>query len=242
MKKIFLASIAALLITNALSAQIVKGESISEFATANFMGRVSVELIPSDENKVEITLQDADASRLDWGVRNGTLTIRLKPGSFRSSTPGSATAKVYCKSLAAIHLNGAEAITQGAWEGNMLSVDMSSGAKLTAEVSCLDLEIKATGNSIAQFSGTTKYLTLRANMRSKVDARKLRSVNADVSSAAGSEVYVSAEERLVAEAITTATIFYQGKPFILKLTEKLGGNIHSIDALPPQSIAPAPEQ
>jgi len=232
MKKIFGVAIAALLTAATVSAQNVKEENIADFATVNFTGKISVEVIPSDENKVEITLQDADASRLVWGVNNGVLSIRLKSGSFGSSSSGSATAKVYCKTLASIQLNGAEAITQGVWKGDMLSVDLSNGAKLTTEVSSLDMDIRATGNSIAQFSGTTKYITLRANTRSKVDARKLRAMNADVTSAAGAEVYVFSEERLVADASVTATIFYLGKPSLLKLSEKLGSNIFSIDALP----------
>jgi len=230
MKKLFWAAIAALFTANTVSAQIVRGESVSDFATANFTGKISVELILSNENKVEITLQDADASRLNWGVSNGVLSIRLKSSGVKS--PGSATAKVYCKTLASIRLNGAEVITKGLWEGDMLSVELSNGAKLTTEASCLDMDIRATGNSIAQFSGTTKYLTLRANTRSKIDARKLRAMNVDVSSTASSEVYVFSEERLVAEASVSSTIFYQGKPSLLKLSEKLGSNIYSIDALP----------
>lgn len=230
MKSVFWVAAAVLLTVNTVSAQSVRSESVSDFATASFTGKVSVELIPADENKVEIALENTDANNLVWGVSNGTLSIRLKSGGGRS--PGRATVKVYYKALASIRLNGADAITKGVWEGDMLSVELSSGAALTAEASCLDMEIKATGNSIAQFSGTTKYLTLRANTRSKIDARKFCAVNADVSSTAGSEVYVFSEERLVAEATVNSTVFYLGKPSILKLSEKLGSSIYSIDASP----------
>ncbi len=81
-------------------------------------------------------------------------------------------------------------------------------------------------------TGKAKYLTLKAVEHSRVDTRELDSVAAEVDAAAGSEVFVSASERLLAQARSGATIYHRGNPSILKnrsARSPLSGGIFSVD-------------
>ena len=230
MKKMFGMMLAGLFVSGAVAAQqIVKAERVGDFMSAVFSGKISVELIPADENTVSIELHDTDISRLDWGVSNGTLSVKLKPGG-GSSSAGSASVKVYYRTLDNLSLNGAEAITQGALTAEILTIDLTAGAKLTAAVQATDFTMRVANNSVAQLNGAAKYLTVRVAMKSKADLRKLDAVSAEAVATSNSELYVKASERLVADASISSTIFYLSNPPILKKTEKMGGTVHNISA------------
>ena len=110
----------------------------------------------------------------------------------------------------------------------------NGGAKVTVGFESLDLELKITGNYVGHFSGYAKYMTLSATEKSKVDARPIECVSADVEAATGAEAYVTISERLVANAKSTSSIFYRGTPVIIKdMTSKMssgmiGSGLHYI--------------
>lgn len=88
--------------------------------------------------------------------------------------------------------------------------------------------MQVSGNSAVDLTGATKYYTLTATSKSKVNTRELISQSVRVSATSGSEVYVEAQERLEIASDTGATVFYRGEPVILRTATKLMGEIHSI--------------
>ncbi|MBE5032942.1 GIN domain-containing protein [Gallalistipes aquisgranensis] len=228
MKKIFAAVAAILCSAGAVFAQqTIRSDKVSWFNTVSLTGKLAVELIPSDTNRINIELKDTDITKLEWGVTDSVLTVKLRPGGV--SPKGSAVVVIHYRVLDDLRVNGAEVKTQDTLAGGMMSIDLSGGAKLTATVKCQDLDLKLSGNSAAQMDGYAKYFTLRAALRSKADARNLDAQSVTVQAYSNSELYVDAMERLVAETGTGGTVFYTGKPQIVKLSTKMGGNIHDID-------------
>ena len=228
MKKILVSIGAILFSAGAIFAQqTIRSDKISWFNTVALTGNMVVELIPADTSKINIELKDTDITKLEWGVTDSTLSVKLRPVN-GTSKKGSATVVICYQVLDNLRVSGAEVKTVDTVEGGVMQFDLSSGAKLTAAVNCKDMELKLSGNSVAQISGYAKYFTLRAALRSKADARELDSQSVLVQATANSEVYVNATERLVAETGTGASVFYTGNPQILRLSTKLGGNIHDI--------------
>lgn len=80
------------------------------------------------------------------------------------------------------------------------------------DVASTDLYMKVAGNSAADITGTTKYYTLFATSKAKVDSRTLEAMDVRVEAASGAEAYVCATERLQMTSDTGAAIFYRGEP------------------------------
>ena len=91
-----------------------------------------------------------------------------------------------------------------------------------------DLYLKVGGNSTADVSGTSKYLTLIAGAKSKVDCRNLLATDVRVEAASAAEAYVYVSERLQIFSGTGAAVFYKGAPEIIRSTSKMMGSINSI--------------
>ena len=228
MKKIFLMTVVLFWSASAVWAQqTIRSDKVSWFNTVSLTGKLDVELIPSDTNKINIELNDTDITKLEWGVSDSMLVVKLRAGGV--SQKGSAKVSIHYNVLDNLQVNGAEVRFRDTLDGGMILFDLSNGAKLTSAVKCQDLELKLSGNSIAQIEGYAKYFTLKAAQRSNADARKLEAQSVMVQSNSNSEVYVNAMERLVAETGTGGTIFYMGGPQIVKQSTKMGGNIHNID-------------
>ncbi len=115
-------------------------------------------MIRSDTARIAIKLQDAEINRLNWGVKDGLLTVRLKP---RMNGKGSADVTLYYDSLSSVKVSGANVSVAGVLSAVMLDIDLSAGATFGAELATKDTYMKVAGNSVANVTGTTKYFYAR---------------------------------------------------------------------------------
>lgn len=99
----------------------------------------------------------------------------------------------------------------------LLSLELWGASEATVTKAKSDsLKIQAGGTSAVKIDGETKSLTATANGASKIDAENLKTENAEVKAAGTSEIIVSAENDLNAEAFGASTIYYLGEPKNLK--------------------------
>lgn len=214
MKKTILFTLFILASAAVSAQQSIGSENVDKFRAISLNGNITTELIPADANKVDITLHDADITKFKWSVKDGTLGMNLNSGG---KSQARADVKIfYADTLNLISVSGGQIRTTEPVQGVVLRVELSAGARATAEFDVIDLEFNVNGNSAAQFSGDTKYLYARATEKSKVDARNLYAESVEAEAATGAELTVNASERLVVNSKTTATIFYKGHPSIIK--------------------------
>ena len=171
MKKFLaLAVLMGIAVLPAFAQQEIRSEGSLDFSKADLSGNLTVKMIRSDTARIAIKLQDAEINRLNWGVKDGLLTVRLKPGM---NGKGSADVTLYYDSLSSVKVSGANVSVAGVLSAVMLDIDLSAGATFGAELATKDTYMKVAGNSVANVTGTTKYFTLVAGARSKVDCRAL---------------------------------------------------------------------
>ena len=196
MKKMFVTVACALLSLAAFAQQSVKSDEGKPlvFSKAEFVGNLTVRMIRSDTARIEIKQSQSESNRLDWGVKDGNLFVKLKPGM--NGKASSAEVVLYYDSLQALKASAAN--------------------------------VAVAGNSAADITGTTKYYTLFATSKAKVDSRTLEAMDVRVEAASGAEAYVCATERLQMTSDTGAAIFYRGAPSIVRSSAKMMGTINSI--------------
>ena len=226
MKKFLaLAVLMGIAVLPAFAQQEIRSEGSLDFSKADLSGTLTVKMIRSDTARIAIKLQDAEINRLNWGVKDGLLTVRLKPGM---NGKGSADVTLYYDSLSSVKVSGANVSVAGVLSAVMLDIDLSAGATFGAELATKDTYMKVAGNSVANVTGTTKYFTLVAGARSKVDCRALTAEDVRVEAGSAAEVYVNVTARLQMTADTGAAIFYKGSPEILRSSSKMLGTINNI--------------
>lgn len=170
MKKFLaLAVLMGIAVLPAFAQQEIRSEGSLDFSKADLSGNLTVKMIRSDTARIAIKLQDAEINRLNWGVKDGLLTVRLKPGM---NGKGSADVTLYYDSLSSVKVSGANVSVAGVLSAVMQDIDLSAGATFGAELATKDTYMKVAGNSVANVTGTTKYFTLVAGARSKVDCRR----------------------------------------------------------------------
>ena len=221
MRKWIIAAVAILAGWGANAQQTIKSEDVSKFCQLNLSGAINVELIPAEQNAIDVVLTDTDISKFKWNVNEGVMNVSLRatPGK-----AGSAAIKIYyADELNEIKLYGGQLITKDTLQAHLLRLVVSGGASMTAMLRVDDLELDVTSNSAVQFSGVARYLTLRATDKSRVDTRPMEAISVEAETATGAEVYVYAKERFVSNAKTNSSIFYKGTPTIIKqLSPKMG--------------------
>ena len=100
MKKMFVTVACALLSLAAFAQQSVKSDEGKPlvFSKAEFVGNLTVRMIRSDTARIEIKQSQSESNRLDWGVKDGNLFVKLKP-ILRVITETNCFADVYCSSI-----------------------------------------------------------------------------------------------------------------------------------------------
>ena len=80
MKKMFVTVACALLSLAAFAQQSVKSDEGKPlvFSKAEFVGNLTVRMIRSDTARIEIKQSQSESNRLDWGVKDGNLFVKLK--------------------------------------------------------------------------------------------------------------------------------------------------------------------
>ncbi len=227
MKKIVLAT-ALLFCAAGLWAQNIKSEKLQDFSSLVLSGKLNVTLEPSDHNGIEITMVDADMSRMEWGVKGDKLSIRLKANPI-GPTGGSANVKIYYTKLSSIEVTGGANVgSLSAVRTGIFGLKASGGTNIALEIYASDLTVTAEGNSVLLLTGSSDYITAKATTKGKIDARNLQTKTAMVNAQLAGEVYVWGLDKIDAKAVTNGVVYYKGTPEVLKVSEKMGGTIASV--------------
>lgn len=221
MKKIILAAIMLVTCTG-LGAQEIKTENLGDFNKISVSGKLNVTLENTGSSSMEIVLHNTDISKLEWSIKNGVLSVRLKPTTQKDS---SADVKISYKNLNEISVIGAKAGFKDVVDNGIFSASVSNGGSLRLEVATKDVTIKADGNSALMIAGETDYLDIEANMKSKADARDLTAKSATAKARNGAEIFVNGTDKLDAVSGTSSAIYYKGDPEVLKMKTRMMGVI-----------------
>lgn len=216
---------AMLMSVSVFAQQTIHSRNVDAFRKIDLSGSLTVELIRSDTAGVDIKLNNTTIERLEWGVKDGVLTIRLKPGGNSTAT---GEVKLYYQDFSDLKASKASVSVQGVLDRVMLDVQLQAGATFSGAMDLKDLNLKVGGNSAANLTGTVKYFTLNASGKSKVNAREMEATDATVSAYSAAEVYVSAVERLQILAESGGSVYYKGSPEIFRSVTKMMGTINNI--------------
>ena len=202
----------------------VSGLNTFDAIEASGRMEIFVTIDPAKPAGMTIELNDNDPNRLKWWDDGGVLEI--KHTYTNRSKP--VVINLNCHALTGLTLSGASMTVKTPWAAHMITIDLVSSAKLVASVEAFDLRITARMNSTAVITGSGTYTDCFGYSSSVLDLRDYASRSVSLTATGRSECFVRGTERLVVESLDASSVFYIGKPDILRLHEVRGGHINTI--------------
>jgi hypothetical protein len=218
MKKVIFVFILA---TSSLFAQKVT-KNPGEFTSVKVFDQISVQLIPSDESKVEISGNRAE--EVEVINKNGELKIRMPFGKLLQGETIEAT--VYYQKLQTVEASEGSYVNS---ETPIKSITFWVSAKEGAEIKIvLDVQkanIKLNSGGKIRLTGTTENQDIAITSGGELDAKEFSSKQTKVSVSAGGEAEVYATDLVDAKVNAGGDIYIYGSPKQINQKTVLGGNI-----------------
>lgn len=202
--------------------------NVSSFHAIKVSNGIDLILKQGNEDAVAVSAATPDiAARIKTVVENGTLNIYFDSKGWRNNLiKKELKAYVSFKTIDALEANsGADVTTDGNINANSLNINLSSGADFDGVVTADKLDIDISSGSDMEIKGKVNDLKVSASSGSDFDGYGLisESCNADVSS--GSDIEITVNKTLQAEASSGGSIYYKGNGTITSVSNGSGGTI-----------------
>ena len=211
-----------LIIPSLLVSQEEINRNLGEFTKLSIYDGINVELIKSDENKVE-----ASGENTRFVVvknKNGNLKIRL---NVQKRFSGDRTmVKLYYKNIYSfIAHEGSNIFSKDTLKQADLKIKGHTGSRIDIPVELNSISVTSTAGAKITLRGSSTYLEASSATGSEINARNMVIDNGEVSALSGSMIDVRAETSLEAIARIGGVINVHSKTE--RITEKvsLGGSV-----------------
>jgi hypothetical protein len=193
-----------------------------DFSDLKVFDKLSVTLIASDENKVEIT--GTSQSKVEIVNKNGLLKIRMPLTKIMSGDEAKVT--LYFKKIQSIDANeGSTVICSDIFKQTTLDLKTQEGAVITVVLDVEKALIKAYSGGIIKITGNAVNQSVSINSGGILEARDLETSQTTVSLSAGGSADVKASILVDAKVKAGGTITIHGKPKEIRQETFIGGTI-----------------
>lgn len=218
MKKIALILVA--LISNLGWSQVSK--DLGEFDTVSVFDRISVQLIPSNENRIEIT--GSRAQEVELVNKSGNLKVRMKFGKLLDGDDISA--KLYFKEINEINgSEGSYVIADAVMKVTAMKVNAIEGAEIRLNLDVKKANLRAVTGGILKIKGKATNSDVSLGTGGVLQAMDLQTVQTSVKITTGGEADVRASELVDAKVRAGGSITIFGSPKQVNKSTTLGGTI-----------------
>ena len=219
----FLLTTVLVLVIQFTSAQ--NKRDVGSFSRIKVFNAISVELIASDVNRIEIfgNLKD----EVETVNKNGTLHIRM---ALKKSFEGEqVTAKLYYKNLIDIQASEGSKITNSVKiTDKLLTLEARHGSEIDLNVDVDKLNIRSVMGGIVTVSGNAKTLSAKLGTGGIMKAKNLVATNADVNVSTGGQSDVNVTDLLEVTIKAGGDVTVYGNPNAIEEKITLGGTITKV--------------
>ncbi|HMI06729.1 MAG TPA: head GIN domain-containing protein [Flavobacterium sp.] len=220
MKKIGLVIV---LFTQLSFAQVKK--NVGEFDKVKVFDRISVELIPSNEERIEI--KGSRSSEVEVVNKNGELKIRMALKKLLDGEDISAV--LYFKRIESIDANEGSFVGCGqTFKQSDIEITAQEGAEVKVALEVQKVKVKTYTGGIVTLSGSAANQEISSLTGGIVSAKDLKTEQTTVTINAGGDAKVNASELVDAKIRAGGTITIYGKPAKINKKTTLGGTIEEV--------------
>lgn len=216
-----------LLVHVASQSQSAVSQNLGDFTTLKVFNGIEVELIKSNEQKIEIRGKKSEKvtiKNVDKTLKL-TLPFSLKPEN--NSADGEVIVKLfYSSNIDVIDANEGATITGKDINQEKLVVNSQERALINLVVNTKYIEVKTSSGGIIKLSGTTKHQDVNLDLYGVYHGFNLKTESTStVKAGTGAKAEIFAGETLTAKVSFGGSIFYKGNPELIKDKKVIGGII-----------------
>ncbi len=214
-------ALAFLVSTISFSQEPIK-RSIGEFSIVKAYDLITVEMIESDENRVEIS--GRNASDVTVVNKNGKLKIRM---NLEELLDGNETfVKLFYTDVDEIDANeGAYIYSKDKIEQFEVELRAQEGGKIKLDLDVKVADMRASTGGILELSGKTNNQDISINTGGVYKGKELNSVTTKIAIRAGGEAEVFATELVDINIRAGGDVYIYGDPNTVNENRALGGRI-----------------
>jgi hypothetical protein len=218
MKKI---SVILLLLISSLGfAQVTK--NLGEFDKISVFDRISVQLIPSNENRIEI--KGSRAQEVELVNKNGSLKIRMEFGKLLDGDDISA--KLYFKQIDEIDASeGSYVICDEPIKQTAIIVNTKEGGEIRLVLDVKKVNLRAVTGGVLKIKGKATNSDVSLGTGGVLQAEDLQTVQTSIKITTGGEADIRASELVDAKVRAGGNITIYGSPQQINKSTALGGSI-----------------
>ncbi|KVV13473.1 head GIN domain-containing protein [Flavobacterium sp. TAB 87] len=218
MKKILIGI--AILFVQVSFAQVSK--ELGEFSEIKVFDQLSVQLIQSSTNKIDITGDRSD--EVEVVNKNGQLKIRMPFPKLLSGN--NMSIKLYYKRIERIDVNeGSIAHSKETFKQTAFEVSAQEGARVEVNLEVDKVKVTAVSGGIVNISGSATNQSASLGAGGILEAKNLLTSQTAVSVSAGGHAEVNASILVDAKVSAGGSIYIYGKPEQINKKTVLGGRI-----------------
>lgn len=221
MKKILLYSL--LFFVGFANSQTTINTVLKDFSTLKVYNGIDLELVKSDEQRIEISGEKADKVK----IKQDRNTLKVSMRFPETTANGKVTAKLYFnKNIDVIDANEGATITGKDFNQQKVVIKAQEGAFMNLVIKTKHLEVKSSSGGVIKLSGETKNQSIKVDLGGVYHGYNVKVSDLSfVRAGSGAKAEVNVGETLDAKASFGGSIFYKGEPEVLKDRKVIGGTI-----------------
>ncbi|WP_299015037.1 head GIN domain-containing protein [uncultured Polaribacter sp.] len=208
-------------------AQTTVTKNLGDYTTLKVYNGIAVELIKSNEQKLEITGAKANMVKIKNvnNILRLSLPFSLKPED--NAAEGEVLIKLYYNSIInVIDANEGATITGKDFTQDKVEVNAQERAFINLTLKTTYVTVRASSGGIIKLSGTANSQEVSVDLYGIYHGYNLKTLNnATIKSGTGAKAEIFAGETLNAKVSFGGTIFYKGNPKVVKDKKVIGGII-----------------
>jgi len=197
-------------------------KSIGDFSELKVYDLINVELVESNENKIEITGEET--SNVLIVQKNDVLKIKMvlnKPFNGKRTF-----VKLFYKKIDIIDVNeGAKVVSKSLFKQYELELKAQEGGEISVITDTKLLSIKTVTGGIINASGTTDSQNITIRTGGVYEGSSLQALNSEIKIKAGGVADVKSSELIEVRIVAGGDLIIHGKPKNIKQTKIVGGRI-----------------
>jgi len=197
-------------------------KSIGDFSELKVYDLINVELVESNENKIEITREET--SNVLIVQKNDVLKIKMvlnKPFNGKRTF-----VKLFYKKIDIIDVNeGAKVVSKSLFKQYELELKAQEGGEISVITDTKLLSIKTVTGGIINASGTTDSQNITIRTGGVYEGSSLQALNSEIKIKAGGVADVKSSELIEVRIVAGGDLIIHGKPKNIKQTKIVGGRI-----------------
>ena len=205
-----------------VSSQTPVSKSIGDFSELKVYDLINVELVESDENKIEITSEET--SNVLIVQKNDVLKIKM--GLNKSFNGNKTFVKLFYKKIDIIDVNeGAKVVSKSVFKQYELELKAQEGGEISVITDTKLLLIKTVTGGIINVSGTTESQNINIRTGGVYEGSSLQALNSEIKIKAGGIADVNSSELIEVRIVAGGDLIIHGKPKTVKQFNIVGGRI-----------------